>query len=194
MLYRPRSCRIHRQEACHFSCLWGASPCDGIRPRVCMMERLSVTCQTALHVRAMLSIPSSPTWSTPPQMVWSSSRGSPVPWPCHNIWALTEGAPTSNSHCRICILGGADLAMQRGPNFPEKLTTSICLRSPIGFEISWAVSHFCAPASLVDPTHHNPVYTTLAVRPSASRQSERWKASIVASSAVHSMESPERYR
>ena len=54
------------------------------------------------------------------------------------------------------LLGAADLAMQRGPNFPEKLTTYICLRSPIGFEISWAVPHFCAPASLVEPTHHKP--------------------------------------
>ena len=95
----------------------------------------------------------------------------------------------------MCILGAADLIMQRGPNFPEKLTTYICLRSPIGFEISWAVQHFFyAPASLVEPTQHNPVYTTLAVRPSASRQPEHWKATIEASSEVHSMESPERYR
>ena len=45
----------------------------------------------------------------------------------------------------------------------------LCLRNPIGFEISWAVWHICAPVSLVDYTHHNPIYTTLAVRPSASR-------------------------
>ena len=49
------------------------------------------------------------------------------------------------------------------------LTTYSCMRNPIGFEISWAVWHICAPVSLVDYTHHNPIYTTLAVRPSASR-------------------------
>ena len=86
-----------------------------------------------------------------------------------SIMHLIEGAAASTSNYYMCILGAADLVMQRGPNFPEKLTTYICLRSPIGFEISWAVPHICASASLVESTQHNPVYTTLAVRPSASR-------------------------
>ena len=170
MLYRPRSCRIHRQEACHFSCSWGASPCDGIRPRVCMMERLSVTCQTALHVRVMLSIPSSQTWSTSPQIFWPGSRGDPCPLAMSQYLNLDRGCiyiqlplPPVHPWCsRSVNAAGTEFSRRSSPH-------PLCLRNPIGFEISWAVRHICAPVSLVDYTHHNPVYTTLAVRPSASR-------------------------
>ena len=170
MLYRPRSCHVHRQEACHFSCSWGASPRDGIRPHVCMMERLSVTCQTALHVRAMLSIPSSPTWSMSPQIFWSSSRGEPCPLAMPQYLNLDQGCncielPQLHVHpwcSRFDNAAGTEFFRRSSPQ-------SLCLRNPIGFEISWAVRHFCAPVRLVDCTQHNPIYTTLAVRPSASR-------------------------